>query len=117
MTVLTKSMFEEMREELCGVESEFVELKNGIGVNVIQLTAEGAVAMSNAQSDGKTALFDWVVACCVDDAFNPIFSKEDVMKMPHEMASKLTNAVVRVNGLLNTETSEEAEKNSEVADS
>lgn len=118
MAVITKDLFAQMKEELFGVESEYVELKNGYGVNVIQLTAEGAVALASSQNnDTQNAIFAWTAACCVDDDLNPIFTKEDVAKLPHDIAGKLTSAVARLNGLLNVETSGEAEKNLEEVES
>lgn len=119
MTVLTKETFMAMKEEICGVDSEYVELKPGIGVNVVQMTAEGAVTLASMSkgADSSSAIFDWVAACCVDNELNPVFTREDVMKMPNAIVQKLSTAIARLNGLISTEASEEAEKNSEVVES
>ena len=118
MQIITRELLDEMREEIVGVEKEVVELKNGYGVNVVQLPVEGAIALSSmTQEDKDEAMFVWVAACCVDEDLNPVFTKDEVKKLPTTMFNTLSEAVMRLNGLLNNETVEEAEKNSEEAES
>lgn len=118
MQIINREILDELREEIIGIEKEVVELKNGYGVNVVQLPVEGAIALSSLTQDNKDeAMFVWVSACCVDDEFTPVFTKDDVKKLPASMFGTLSEAVMRLNGLLNSETVEEAEKNFEEVES
>lgn len=112
MTTLTKDLFESMKEELCGIESTYVELKDGFGVNVIQLNTEGAIALANmSEADNANMMIKWVAACCVDDDMNPVFTVEDVLHLPQALSQKLISAVIDVNDLLQKNNTDEAEKN------
>lgn len=118
MQIITRDILDELREEIIGVEKEVVELKNGYGVNVVQLPVEGAIALSSlTQDDKEGAMFVWISACCVDDDLNPVFTKEDVKKLPTSLFNDLSEAVMRLNGLLNNDVVEDAEKNSEEVES
>ena len=118
MQIVSRSIIEEMRDEIIGVEKEVVELKNGYGVYVVQLPVEGAIALSQlTQDDKEDAMFVWVSACCVDEELNPVFTKEDVKKLPTTMFNTLSETVMRLNGLLNAAEVEIAEKNSDEAES
>lgn len=114
MATITKDLFSQMREEICGVESTYVDLKNGYGVHVIQLNTEGALALSAMKvEDESLAILNWAAACCVDDDMNPVFTVEDLLHLPNELTMKLTKAVAEVNGFLSKEAVDDAEKNSE----
>ena len=118
MQIITRDILDELREEIIGVEKEVVELKNGYGVNVVQLPVEGAIALSSlSQDETENAMFVWISACCVDDDCNPVFTKDDVKKLPTTLFNTLSEAVMRLNGLLNTDVVEDAEKNSEEVES
>ena len=118
MQIITRDILEELREEIVGVEKKVVELKNGYGVNVVQLPVEGAIALSSlTQDDTEGAMFVWISACCVDNDLNPVFTKEDVKKLPTKIFNDLSEAVMQLNGLLNNDVVEDAEKNSEEVES
>lgn len=113
---LTRTMFEEMRETLFGIGSEYVEVAPGYGVNVIQLTVEGALALAeqidNQSADKtKSRMATYVAACCVDDEGNQVFTREDVLRLPESIGAKLFAATMRTNAVINPEVAEEAEKN------
>ena len=118
MATLTKDIFQSMKEELFGVQCERIEIAEGYEVNVVQLTAEGALSLTE-MSTGEVhrAMFAWAAACVVDDDWNPIFSVDDLGKLPQAVCSKLLEATARLNGLLRESVIEDAEKNSEEADS
>ena len=118
MQIVNKKILAQLKDVVLGTEKEVVELKNGYGVNVIQLSAMGAVTLSVLTQDSQDeAMYIWVAACCVDEDHNPVFTHEDVKKLPASMFSKLSEVVMRLNGLLNNETVESAEKNSEEVES
>ncbi len=118
MQIITRDILDEFREEIVGVEKKVVELKNGYGVNVVQLPVEGAIALSSlTQDDTEGAMFVWISACCVDNDLNPVFTKEDVKKLPTKIFNDLSEAVMQLNGLLNNDVVEDAEKNSEEVES
>lgn len=116
MQTLTRSVFEQMREEIFGIGSEYVEVAPGYGVNVIQLTVEGALALAeqvdeNNPDKTKSRMVVYIAACCVDDEGNQVFTPDDVLRLPQPTGQKLMEAVMRTNGLYNPKVSAEAEKN------
>ena len=118
MQIVTKDQFDELLNQLFSGDKEVVELLPEVGVNVIALSAAAAVNLSEETKDDEAnAMYAWVAACCVDDEYNPVFTKEVVGKLPSATFRKLSDAVIRVNGLLSNTSVEEAEKNSEEAES
>lgn len=116
MKVLTKNQFQKMKESLFKMDAEFVEVYEGFGVNVVQLSTEGALALSEVSEENvNDNIFAWVAACCVDDEANPVFTKDDIRKMPSKVSKPLIDATLRLNGLLSATALEDAEKNSEEA--
>lgn len=109
--ILTKDVFRSIKSQLLPLQREYVDLNGEYGVYVVELTAAAAVQMGSAE--GKVTPVDWVAACCVDEAGNPIFDKEDVMQMPVAVFNTLVEAALSINGLARSEeVIEEAEKNS-----
>src|SRR5574344_361509 len=113
-TILTKDLFSQMKNELCGVEREYVPITDEVGVYATQLTVGGAVALAEmGMKEANRIIINWVVAGIVDEDFNPVFTPEDVERMPHNLAKKLAQALFRVNKLITPTTVNDAEKNSE----
>lgn len=114
MMILTKDVFQSIKNQLLPVQREYVDLNGEYGVYVIELTAAAAIQMG--ENDGKVTPADWVAACCVDENGYPVFDKEDVLQMPVAVFNTLVEAALRLNGLSRSEELiEEAEKNSEEA--
>lgn len=112
MATLNKKLFKSLSNDLFKVKTERLEVAEGYEVNIIQLTAQAAIDLSKSGAeDEESAIFAWTAACVVDDDFKSIFTVEDIRKMPQAMVRPMTEAVVRLNGLLNTDTTEAAEKN------
>ena len=116
MAILNKESFAALRDDIFAIQSEYVELKDGYGVYVVQLTTDGAISLAsfNAQNPDY-AMLNWAAACCVDENYEQVFSVDDLRRLPQALTHKLIDAVVRVNGLLNKTAVEDAEKNSEEA--
>ena len=118
MQIISKDQFGELLDSLFEHDKEVVELMPEVGVNVIALSAAAAVGLSEETKDDEgNAMYAWVAACCVDDEYNKVFTTEEVGKLPSAMFRKLSDAVIKVNGLLSNTSVEEAEKNSEEAES
>ena len=110
--ILTKDMFAKMRKDVCTVEKEFVEITDGVGVYAAQLTVGGVLALGEMDAEHpERRIVNWIVASCVDEDLKPVFTPEDVESFPQDLAKKLTEAVFRVNKLMNTNAVDTAEKN------
>lgn len=116
MTILSRDVFQQIKEELSGSHSELVEIQPGLFVKVVQLTADAGFALlslNEKDDDGdknKLATYRWICASCVDDQNNTVFIPEDFKYIPFDMVQKLTKAVNKVNNI-GIDASEEAEKN------
>lgn len=118
MQIISKDQVGELLGELFKEKKEVVEVMPDVGVNVIELSATAAINLSEDTKDNPDVITRaWVAACCVDDEFNPIFTVEEAGKLPGTTLKKLFDAVVRVNSIMSTTSVEEAEKNSEEAES
>lgn len=73
----------------------------------------------DADGDGSNAYVDLIIKLCVDKDGKPIFTESDkewLMEQPIRIISKLVSKVIKENSLSDDE-AEDAEKNSEKADS
>lgn len=118
MTIVNKDSLREMLELLDSSTSEEVEVVPGHAVKVVALTAEGAMEIIGLTDEDKdNAIYVWTSACCLDANMDRVWSVDEVKKLPNKVFAKLSEAVIRMNGLLSSDSVEEAEKNSEKAES
>lgn len=116
MAILSRDVFQQIKEELVGCNSELVEVQGGLYVKVVQLTADAGfalLALNDKDDDAdknRLATYRWICASCVDEQNNPIFKPEDFKYIPFDMVQKLTKAVNKVNHI-GIDATEEAEKN------
>ena len=114
--ILTKEIFQSLKSQLLPLQREYVELSDGYGVYVAELT--GSAAIKIGSTGDRVSPADWVAACCVDEEGNPVFEKEEVLQMPVAMFNALVEATLRLNGMAQgTEAVDTAEKNFEEAES
>lgn len=124
MAILNKAMLDELQNEILGQKVELVEVKPGLCVKVVQLSAEAGFGLVNMAEKEKTperrnfmGTLRWIAASCVDDEGNEVFTLDYLKKMPFEFVQKLAQAVNKVNGIASSVAIEEAEKNSGKASS
>lgn len=118
MTVVKKKAIQEMLDLIYSSTSEEVEVVPGYAVKVVALTAEGAMGVIGLTDEDKdNAIYVWTSFCCLDADRDRVWSVDEVKKLPNKVFAKLSEAVIRMNGLLSSESVEEAEKNSEKAES
>lgn len=118
MTIVNKDTLQEMKARLSAERSEEIEVVPGCTVRVRELSAEGAMdVVAQADEGVKNWSFVWVSHCCVDSEGGRVWTEEETKQLPATLHRNLWESVCRVNPLLSTKAVEEAEKNSEKAES
>lgn len=118
MQIVSKELAMEILEVMNNENSEIVEVTPDYGFKVVALTAEGALEIiTKTNEDSEAAMFVWVAASVVDENNSPMFSAEEVKKLPNKIFGELSRVTMKLNGLLVEDSVEDAEKNSEEVES